>query len=247
MDKQEALRVLQAHRPQDLDTTQPEFAEALALAENDPELKAWWEAQQAFDQKVAAKLEAVPIPADLRANILAAQKIEPFTLRPFFPFWLAAAAMVAILCAVSTSFHASYLASQQISTDAFHVATLTFLGNDAPPLAMTSADHDKIRAWLKEQNAPMGQMPEKIAALPGVGCQKLVVQGHNVSLVCFAMADGKILHLFVVEKDALAEPPLRAAPEIKEVNGWSTASWSDDKMSFMLATQDNLDALRQLL
>jgi hypothetical protein len=93
----------------------------------------------------------------------------------------------------------------------------------------------------------MGEMPEKIAALPGVGCQKLVVQGHNVSLVCFAMADGKILHLFVVEKDALAEPPLRAAPEIKEVNGWSTASWSDDKMSFMLATQDNLDALRQLL
>jgi hypothetical protein len=247
MDKQEARHVLQAHHATDLDTTQPAFAEALAFVEGDPELKAWWEAQRDFDGKVAAKLAGIPIPENLRANILAGHKVEPFTLRPFFPFWIAAAACVAIVCAVSTAFHAAYITSQHITTDAFHVATLEFLGNDAPALGMTSSDHDKILAWLKDQNAPTGEVPEKMAALPGIGCQKLTVQGHNVSLICFSLADGKIVHLFMIEREALLEPPLRAGPDIKVVEGWSTASWSDDRMSYMLATQDNLDALRQLL
>ena len=248
MDREEAKQVLQAHRPVDLDTTQPAFAEALALAENDPELRAWWEAQQAFDRKVAAKLHGVPVPADLRANILAGHKIvEPFALRPFFPFWLAAAASVAIVCAVSASFHSSYLASQHISTDAFHSATLDFVSNDGPDLGMTSTDHTQIMAWLKQQNAPMGTMPDKMAALPTVGCQKFAVKGHDVSLICFTMADGKIVHLFMVERDALAEPPLPMAPDMKMVNGWATASWSDEHMSYMLATQDSLVALKQLL
>ncbi len=248
MDREEAKQVLQVCRPSDIDPTHPPIAEALALAENDPELKAWWEAQQAFDNKVAAKLQGLPVPADLRANILAGHKIvEPFALRPFFPFWLAAAAAVAIVCAISTSFHVAYVASQHISTDDYHVATLTFLGSDTPDLAMLSTDHDKILAWLKDQGAPIGDMPAKMQALPTVGCQKFAVQGHNVSLVCFTMADGRIAHLFMVSKDALAEPPLTPEPEMKMVNGWATASWSDDHMSYMLATQDNLDALRQLL
>jgi hypothetical protein len=249
MDREEAKKVLQAHRATDLDTTQPAFAEALVLAESDPELKAWWEAQQAFDSKVAAKLQGVPVPADLRASILAGHRsAELFALRPFFPFWLAAAAAVAIICAVGTSFHVDYLASQHIPTDDYQVAALNFLGNDAPDLAMTSTDHDKILAWLKNKNAPMGgDMPGKMQQLATVGCQKYVVHGHDVSLVCFTMADGRIVHLFMVARDALSEPPGTTAPEMKMVNGWATASWSDDHMSYMLATQDNMDALRQLL
>ena len=247
MNRREAKQVLQALRPSDLDTTQPLFAEALALVETDPELRVWWAAQQDFDRKVAAKLDQIPVPPDLRANILGLNKVEPFTLRPFFPFWLAAAAAVAILCAISTSFHMEYLAAQHISTDTFHETTLAFLGNDAPDLAMTSPDHAKIMAWLKEQGSPTGAMPDKMTVLPSVGCQKIVIGGHNVSLVCFQMADGKIVHLFMVARDAMQEPPLRAAPDLKMINGWATASWSDAHMSYMLATQDSLDSLRGLL
>jgi hypothetical protein len=247
MDKKEAKQVLQALRPSDLDTTQPLFAQALAMVETDPELRVWWAAQQDFDRKVAQKLDLIPIPPDLRANILATNKIEPFTLRPFFPFWLAAAAVVAVLCAISTSFHAEYLASQHISTDAFHQATLAFINNDTPDLAMLSTDHEKVKDWLKEQNAPMGPMPGKLAAIPTIGCQKYMVQGHEVSLICFTMANGKEAHLFIIKRDAMQEPPLRAAPDMKMINGWATASWSDEHMSYMLATSDGMDSLRQLL
>ena len=246
MDKQEAIVVLQSRRPNDLDSDDTAYAEALALVETDRELRAWWEAQQAFDRKVAAKLEEIEAPEELRATILGrtSNRLAP---QPFFPFWLAAAAAVAILCAVATSQHATKIAARHISTDRYHEMTLTYLGDDSPSLAMMSSDHDKIRAWLQDQKAPMGNLPEKMTSLPTVGCQKFEVQGHPVTLICFTIADGKLVHLFVVHSKDLAEPPPESSPFFAEVNGWSTASWSDGNMSYMLATQAGLDSLRQLL
>jgi hypothetical protein len=247
MDKQEAKLILQAQRPNDLDATQPVFAEALALVDTDPELKAWWEAQQAFDRKVAAKLKEIPLPADLRTNILTGRKITPFAPQPHRYFWLAAAALVAILCAVGTSFHASWKAAQRVSPSHFDEAAIGFLGDNAPSLAMISPDHDKIMAWLKAQNAPIGTLPAEMTPVPTVGCQKFTVEGHAVSLVCFEMAGGGIAHLFMVAQDALSDPPSQTGPEFKQVEGWSTASWSDGRMSYMLVTQAGPDALKQLL
>jgi anti-sigma factor RsiW len=247
MDKQEAKRVLQARRPNDLDAGRPAFAEALALAEADPELSAWWEAQQAFDRKVAAKLGEVPLPDDLRETILAGRKIEPFAPQPLRSFWLAVAAVVAILCAVGTSFHSEWEDARHVSTDTYDQAVFEFLGNDTPALGMTSPDHDKIVAWLKQQQAPTGDLPAKMATLPSVGCQRFVVQGHLVSLICFTLAEGKLVHLFVINQDALLDPPTRSAPEFREIDGWSTASWSDGRMSYMLVTQAGPNALMQLL
>jgi hypothetical protein len=247
MDKLEAKLVLQARRPHDLDTSDPAFAEALALVETDRELKAWWDAQQAFDQRVAAKLEEIEPPDELRATILGRGKVHRLPPQPFFPFWLSAAAAVAILCAVAASQHAANVAARHISTDKFHEVTLTKLGNDSPTLGMMSPDHDKIMGWLKAQEAPMGELPERIAALPSIGCQKFVLQGHPVTLICFTIADGKLVHLFIVHSKDLAEPPAEASPQFQEVNGWSTASWSSGSMSYMLATQAGSDALRQLL
>jgi hypothetical protein len=243
MDKQEAKLVLQARRPNDLDTTQPAFAEALALVESDPELKAWWEAQQAFDRRVAAKLEEVPLPADLRATILAGRKIEQLTPQPHLSFWLAAAAVVAILCVAGTAWENA----RHVSSASYDEAALAFVRNDAPALGMASPDHDKIVAWLKERNAPTGGLPARMSTLPSVGCQKFIVRGHTVSLICFVMAGGKLVHLFIVDEQALADPPENNAPEFKQVQGWSTASWSDGRMSYLLATQAGPDALKQLL
>jgi hypothetical protein len=247
MDKQEAKRALQALRPNGQETTQPAFAEALALVERDPELKAWWEARQSFDRKVAAKLEEVPLPADLRATILAGRKIERLAPQPHFAYWLAAAAAVAILCIIGPSLPTAFKDDQHVSSADYNEAALGFLGNDAPALAMTSPDHDKLVAWLKDQKAPTGDLPAKMSTLSSVGCQKFVVRGHSVSLICFVMAGGKLVHLFVVDQQALSDPPANNAPEFKQVQGWSTASWSDGRMSYLLATQADPDALRGCL
>jgi len=247
MDKQEAKLVLQAARPNDLDGTQPIFAEALALVQSDPELQTWWEAQQAFDQKVAAKLSDVPVPDDLRERILAGRKIVPFAPQLHHVFGLSAAAAVAILCAVGTSYHYAWEDARHVATDTYDETTLKLLGDNNPSLAMTTSDHDKIMAWLKDQQAPVGELPAKMTAIPSLGCQKYVVDGHTVSLICFSMANGKEAHLFIVEQDALKNPPALLAPEYRQMYGWFTASWSDGHMSYLLATQDSTDALKQLL
>jgi hypothetical protein len=245
MDKQEAKLVLQALRPEDFNTHQPAVMEALGFVERDPELKAWWEAQQAFDHKVAAKLKEVPLPDDLRATILAGRKIKRFTPQPYLASWLAAAAAVAILCVVGIS--RQFSASSSLAQTDYTATVLPLLNHDAPALAMTSPDHDKIAAWLKEQNAPMGTLPANMTALPTVGCQKFSVQGHTVSLICFVLAGGGLAHLFIVDERALSDPPADNKPAFNQVQGWSTAAWSDGRMSYLLATQAGPDALKQLL
>ena len=245
MDRQEAKLVLQALRPNGMDSTQPAFAEALALVESDPELTAWWEAQQDFDRRVAAKLAEIPIPEDLRSTIVAGRKIERFTRQPSLLPWLAAAALVAILCVAGT-FKEVALATGPLPETEYAAAVLPLLHNDAPDLAMMSPDHEKIANWLKTQDAPMGTLPATMTSLPSVGCQKFTLHGHTVSLVCFTIADGHLVHLFVVDQDAISDPASNA-PAFSQIQGWSTATWSDGRMSYMLATQDGPEALKQLL
>jgi len=255
VDRNEAKLLLQACRPDGQDDALPAFAEALALVERDPELKAWWEAQRAFDRAVSAKLRDVPIPADLRDTILAGRKIEQMTPRFRLPYWLAAAAMIA-LC-IGLGFHygngttpaRAISIAQAVPALASHdyaAGSIAFLEDDTTPLGMLSPDHEKVVAWLKQQHSPLGAIPNKMESLPSVGCQTFHVRGHAVSLICFTMTGGGVCHLFTIEKQALADPP-GASPSFGREGSWTTASWSDAEHTYMLATQADPDTLRHLL
>ncbi len=117
----------------------------------------------------------------------------------------------------------------------------------APLLAMTSSDHEMVKAWLKTQSAPMGDLPSKLGSVPSVGCQKYVIHGHTVSLICFELPSGGVVHLFTVEKSALSDPPSSQGPHFDKLKNWNVASWSDSKMSYMLVTTVSMDDLKQLL
>jgi hypothetical protein len=237
--------ILSALRPDGPEASEADFAEALALAERDPALKAWWKAQREFDRKVAAKLAEVPLPEDLRETILASRKIEPFRPRASYSTWLAIAAMVAFLCVAGTFWEVSTYGP--VDREDYAQQILPMLGNDSPHLAMTTPDHDKITAWLKSQHAPVGEMPAKFAAMPSLGCQKYDIHGHTVSLVCFGLENGGEAHLFIVDRSALNDPPEIGRPRFDTMQGWNVASWSDGKMSYLLATHASPDELKQLL
>lgn len=250
MDKNEAKLLLQSGRPNGQDSSRPGFAEALAMVERDPELKAWWGTQQKFDRKVSAKLGEVPLPADLRANILAGHKMVPITpgYRFPYPYRLAIAAMIAFLLVIGfyPRSHSSSRAIGPIANSEYTASVLPFLGHDNPDLAMMSPDKDKLVTWLKDRNSPTGSLPSGMADLASLGCQTLNVHGHTVSLICFSVADGKIVHLFIIDQKALSDPP-GTSPEFKQAEGWSTASWSDGAKSYVLATSADPDTLKHLL
>ena len=245
MDRKEAQLVLSVLRPGGLEANEPFFAEALALAETDPELKAWWQAQQDFDRKISAKLRDIPVPENLRESILAAPKLVAYPPQWQHRSLLAAAAAVAILCVAGAFWHSPADFSTLDRSD-FAGQAIAELDASGPLLAMQSSDRDKVNDWLKSQNAPVGNMPAKIMALPPVGCQKYDIHGHAVSLVCVELAGGGVAHLFVVDKSALNDPPSTSGPQYSTVNGWNIASWSDDHMTYMVATQSSLNDLQQL-
>jgi hypothetical protein len=246
MDKAEAKHLLEACRPNGRDLSDPAFAEALALAGSDPELKAWWQARQNFDRKVSAKLEEVPMPAHLRATILAGGKIVPMRPRYLLPYWLAAAALFAVLAVLGSNVLFSPKPTGLMASDEYTAAILPYLGHDNPALAMTSPDQQKVLEWLKDHHTPTGSVPANMAALPTVGCQTLAVHGHSVSLICFAAGGNGIVHLFIVERQALSDPP-GPSPEFKRSGDWSTASWSDGDRSYVLASRAGPDTLKRLL
>jgi hypothetical protein len=245
VDRKEAQLILSGLRPGGLEANEPYFAEALALVETDPELKSWWDAQQSFDRKIMAKLRQVPVPGHLRDNILAAPKIIP--LYPSYlqhRTMLAVAAMVAILCVAAAFWHSAQFGP--LDRADFTSQAISELGTNGPSLAIQSSDQAKLQEWLRSQNAPVGNMPGKVNTLPPIGCQKYMIHGHAVALVCLALANGGIAHFFTVEKSALNDPPGTNGPQFGKANGWNTATWSDNHMTYMLATQASADDLKQL-
>jgi hypothetical protein len=245
MNRAEAHAILAALRPGHPEAGQAPFKDALAFAESDPILKAWWQAQQEFDRKVTAKLAEIAPPPGLRENLLATRKITRFEPPVRYSTWLAAAAVVAFLCVAGVFWQiANY---GPVDRSDYADQAVSELGNDQPALALLSKDHEQVLAWLKAQNAPLGSMPPKFEALPSIGCQKYVIHGHTVSLVCFSLANGGEAHLFIVDKSALNDPPGTNAMEFGNVKNWNVASWSDDRMTYLVATQSDMDTLKQLL
>lgn len=69
MTRDAAKQVLAACRPNRLDVHDPELAEAIAMVDRDEQLRKWFEAEQAVDAIIAAKVKAVPVPGDLLSRI----------------------------------------------------------------------------------------------------------------------------------------------------------------------------------
>jgi len=203
--------------------------------------------EKAFDEKVAAKLREIPVPADLRSRILAGRKVVPMRRRYSMPQLLSLAAVVAaLLVAVGTlapwrQGHGGAMASAD-----YDRAVLPFLGTEGPTLGMASPDHREVLAWLKERNSPVARLPSAVTPLPSLGCQVYSVQGHTVSLICFTLPNGKEAHLFVVKREDLSDPP-GSSPQFAKMGAWTTAAWSEGDTSYLLATQAEPEALKELL
>lgn len=71
MDREKARFVLKSFRAEGADGADPQFAEALALAAADRELGEWLARERAEDAGFSAALARIPLPDDLRQEILA--------------------------------------------------------------------------------------------------------------------------------------------------------------------------------
>ena len=242
----QAKLLLSAYRPGGADANDPAFAEALAQAERDPQLRVWLEESQRFDQTIAGKLREVAVPANLRATILAGAKFSrPRRWWQGSRVWALAAA-VAVFASVFALLRPANSRLDTWQTDS--LAVLDKIETGAAKLDTEKEQPAQLVDWLREHAAPVpSAIPPALASQPTFGCKTIDSRGRTVSLICFNLGNEDQAHLFTTSRTGLKiELPEKHPVFVKE-HHWNLASWSSGNEVYMLATQMDETRLRALL
>jgi hypothetical protein len=238
--------LLNAYRSNGADAQDPVFRDALEQAARDPELGAWFTEQRAFDSIIAEKLSRIEPPATLRSAILAGIKNHPsvrrFSIRPL----LALAAMI-VLSGIILVPMLTGLYSGSDSIDRYRKANLAMLAAvPAPKLDLLTASFSSTQEYLEEMQAPcIHSLPASLLALPTAGCKTLHWHSHTLSLTCFRLPSGELLHIFVIAEEALK--PIDIGTGFREFNGWHVKFEQLNGMLVMYASRALMAEIRQYI
>jgi hypothetical protein len=275
MNNTEAKFILRAYRPGGQDATDPQFAEALAQARLDPELARWFAEQTALDIAISGKLQAIPVPADLKASILAGRKIIPM---PVASWWRRAVHPAAAAAALAVTFATiGYLAMheppqpkvdfaaftedltdylgkgygvlpehvQLASTDKTYFGAMSYRMNHRGP------DLEDIRQWLADHGGHGNFVnPSGLRQPLNLGCSVMDWRGRRISLIAFhtgrSLPQDKV-HLVIINTADLPDAPPRGQPRFAEGEEWTSAAWSAGPLTYFLLAPGDRQTLRKFL
>jgi hypothetical protein len=70
--------------------------------------------------------------------------------------------------------------------------------------------------------------------------------GHQATMICFLLQDGKHLDLFVMDRAGLPDFPENGAPQFAQAGGLMTAMWASSQKVYLLTGQ-NKELLQKVL
>ena len=235
MNRIEAKRLLAVLRSNGADDADPQFAEALHCAQQDPELARQLEEQRRFDRVFARSLKSLAAPRDLKAGILSGRPVlRPAFRRPFWQDWrvgVGVAASLLLLAAVAGFMSAR---TPVRFADLRKGLVEESWGGEAH-LDFKSADLGQIQRWLAGQGVATDlSLPAGLREMRLHGCQMVQANGHRVPMLC--LADGsKHLHLFIVSGEQFAGLPSDGKPDFEKYGSWKTAAWREGSMTYILS------------
>jgi hypothetical protein len=238
--------LLNAYRPNGADAQDPIFRDALEQAARDPELGAWFKEQRGFDLMIADKLSGIEPPATLRSAILVGIDNRPsarqFSMRTLLALAAAIVLSAVILVPIYTR---RYSGSDLI--DRYQKANLAMLSAaPAPQLDLLTASFSRTQEYLEEMQAPcIYSLPGSLLALPTAGCKTLRWNGHILSLTCFRLPSGELLHLFVIAEKAL--DPIDTSAGFRDINGWHVKFEQLNGMLLMFVSRARMAELKQYI
>ncbi len=243
MDKQEVKFILSAYRPGAQDTGDDRFTEALKLADRDPNLKEWFEAEVRQDRIIADKIKQVRPPANLRDQILTGMNMAEQTP----PWWrrapvMAIAATIIVVFGLMLSWNRPTYDSEfnELRDNAVNYAA-GFISLD-----FFSENLTDMTRWLSSQDAPSSpDLAETLKSIPGIGCRTLNWSGKTVSLIC--LQGDTIYHVFMVDRDEVLDEPTSDDPQIWQMKRKTVVSWSDDQRIYIMVTKASPDEVKALL
>lgn len=244
MTIREAKDILLLYRPGRGDEADPQVIEALELARREPELQQWLQENSAFHDAVAHELKSLPVPRELKADILLGPKI----VRGPAHWWtrtvpIAAAATI-ILCATIAFI---WTKSERPSEFARFRSRMVGIVLREYRMDIMTNDMQQVRAYLAAKSAPSDYIvPPKLDSLSLTGAGVLHWQGKPVSMVCFDRGANDMVFLFVSDRKNIGDSPLPAA-QLAPVKGLATAGWSTGDKVYLLAASGDQEALRSYL
>jgi hypothetical protein len=243
VNSQQARQILLACRPGTADEADPDVRAALALVERDPELAAWWHRQQQVHAALRGRFRELPVPASLKAEIVAAEKII------VAPWWQSTKVRALALAAALVGLLTVLLwppAPEVETLDQFRERMVRTVIREYR-MDLTTAVESDIRDFLRaNEGHPEFQLRGAVGAVPLFGAGRLSWRGNPVSMICLERRPNVLMYLFVIERSALDVPP-GEAPEFVEVVNRATASWAAGNLVYVLASEAGAEDLRTLL
>jgi hypothetical protein len=246
MTNEAAKFVLNTYRPGGADAQDPTFRSALDQAARDPDLAAWFTEQRSFDSLVAAKLTEITPPPNLYSAILAGMETRPpvrrFAMRPIF----ALAAVLVLSGVIVVPMYLEHESSRAL-IEKFQKANLTMLSSPSwPQLDLVTNDFARTQEYLAQMNAPcVPQLPGALLSLPTAGCKAFTWNNRQLSLTCFRLPSGELLHVFVIDEKAFRESKI--ADSFQDMDGWHVKYERRGGMLLMFVSRASMSEIKQYI
>lgn len=249
MDNERAKTILSAYHGDAADAGEPLFAEALAQVQCDPELARWFQEECALNERMRAAVQSLRPPAHLRDTLLLTEKVSRMPApRAWWtrPAWVAAAAALVLLTGLAVFALRPERSPLTLAGVTAEIGRMQ--REDSISLGAMTNDPEQARRWLKANDGRHNfAIPAGLAGKPSLGCQVLDVRGNKVSLVCFQVGGGEIVHLLVMDRREFADAPVIGKLMLIQEGELAFASWSDAECTYILAGHGRAEALRQWL
>ena len=248
MNQAEARSILQLYRPGTDDANDPQIAEALALARQNPELARWLEAHCVRQLALRDKFRQITIPPGLKEQITseqAAWQRAKAVKRRLAAF---AAAVSVLILLLEIPWHRNSPPEDTLEVFQHHMMGVALRGYG---MDLTTNDLPQIRSFLAKKQAPADfQLSDALKHTTINGCAIETWQGAKVTMVCFhtpKTADQNNLWLFVADQGAIKTENLSSSPTVQTIHRLITATWIKDGKLYLLGAEGNEADLRPYL
>ena len=251
MNRDEAKTALLLYRPGTADADDPQIAEALALAQRDPELAGWLKEHCARQEALRAKFRQITAPAGLKEQIISEQAAQEKIIHWRRNAVFAVAAVIVALVALAPLWLPPRANYEAFTTYRNGMASIALRGYG---MDLTTDNPASVHAYLAQNRAPADfVLPAPLGKAAVAGCAIEDWRGTKVSMVCFRTGkplppgEQSDLWLFVIDRSRVKDAPPAGSRQFVQVSRLQLVTWTEGDKLYMLGTTGDEQALRRYL